>query len=98
MKNLQRKKEGGYRWKMNLQLLTDRYEHIIANVTQAEVDVETLFVRGSNSKYIEEPGQTAIAKYFPNGSLKTVDGAGHWIHAEKPKELLEMVKNFFDRV
>jgi len=95
MKNLQRKKEGGYRWKMNLELLHKEYEHIIANVSKATVETNTLFVRGEKSKYIVEEGEAAIAEYYTNAEVKTVKGAGHWIHAEQPDILLEMVKTFF---
>jgi pimeloyl-ACP methyl ester carboxylesterase len=31
---------------------------------------------------------------FPNAELVTIPGAGHWVHAEKPKELLEVLKGF----
>ena len=97
MKNLQRKKEGGYRWKMNLELLYKEYEHIIANVTKTTVETDALFVKGEKSRYIIEKGEAAIAEYYTNAEVKTVYGAGHWIHAEEPDELLKLVKNFFDK-
>jgi len=97
MKNLQRNKNtGGFRWKMNLNLLYSAYENIIADVNQPEpIEVETLFVRGQRSKYIGETGEVAIINRYTNGKLVTIADTGHWIHAEKPMELLELVLDFF---
>ena len=35
-----------------------------------------------------------IEKYFPNYQLETIQGAGHWIHAEKPDEFIHEVVQF----
>jgi pimeloyl-ACP methyl ester carboxylesterase len=35
-----------------------------------------------------------LRKSFPKGELEMIPGAGHFVHAERPKEFLEMVKNF----
>lgn len=94
MKNLQRKKEGGFRWKMNLELLYNEYPNIIDAIQHdGQVDVESLFIYGSKSKYIVPAEIDSIKAIFPNSSFKEVD-AGHWIHAEKPEELLRLVQGF----
>jgi len=94
MKNLQRRKEGGFRWKMNLDLLHRDYPNIIAAIdTHGEVDVETLFIYGTKSKYIQESEVEGIAEIFTNSKYVPIE-AGHWIHAEKPTELLEEVNTF----
>ena len=38
-----------------------------------------------------------IKELFPNAELKTVDEAGHWIHAERPIEFMDIVKKFLDQ-
>ena len=53
----------------------------------------TLFVRGGSSNYIAED-EPSITRQFPNAGLVTVEGAGHWVHAEKPEELYQIVRNF----
>ena len=31
---------------------------------------------------------------FPAATFVTVPGAGHWVHADKPNELLEILQEF----
>jgi len=97
MKNLQRNtEEGGFRWKMNLELLHREYQSILSSLESDEVkDTEVLFVKGLKSEYLLEEDEPKIKEQFAKAKFKEID-AGHWIHAEKPKELLEMVVNFFD--
>jgi len=94
MKNLSRNKEGGFRWKMNLQLLTEKYNSIIQPVDLETSSVKTLFVNGSKSNYIQDADQEGILKVFPNAVFFTIEDSGHWVHAEKGDELLEQVLNF----
>jgi pimeloyl-ACP methyl ester carboxylesterase len=94
MKNLQRKKEGGFRWKMNLTLLHKEYFNILSAIeTEDPIEVETLFIFGSKSHYIIPSDIDEIKLIFPNSSFSDVD-AGHWIHAEKPDELLSLINGF----
>ena len=94
MKNLQRKKEGGFRWKMNLKLLNKEYDNIIAAIdTTDTIDVESLFIYGSKSKYILPEEIDDIQAIFTNSRFVEMD-TGHWVHAEKPDELVDAVMNF----
>lgn len=98
LKNLQRMKEGGYQWKMNVKTLYKNYPVILDNaILNHHICNETLFVRGSLSNYIREEDEPVIFSIFPNSIIKTIDGAGHWVHAEKPSELLDLVKNFLNQ-
>jgi len=49
----------------------------------------TLFIRGGNSNYIKDTDMELIKKHFPQATLETVVNAGHWLHAENPKEFFE---------
>jgi len=96
MKNLKRKKAGGFEWKMNLPLLYKEYPNIIASaVGTYKVDVDALFVGGTASKYIDETGRAAIEEKYENAKVVMIDGAGHWIHAERPDELYQLVTDYF---
>lgn len=97
MKNLQRNKEGGYQWKMNLDLLQQQYGNILATVAHKESTTKSLFVRGELSNYITDANMETILREYVNGEIVTVSGAGHWVHAQKPKELLQLVSNFFEQ-
>ncbi len=35
-----------------------------------------------------------LRKMFPKAELEMIPGAGHFVHADKPKEFLEIVKKF----
>lgn len=45
----------------------------------------TLFVRGTQSKYIPDESLPIIGKFFPRFQLADID-AGHWVISEKPEE------------
>jgi esterase len=97
LKNLSRKpatEGGGFEWKMNLQAIFDNYPNILKNVAGDAFPKETLFIRGGNSRYIIDADIEAIHTLFPKALVETIDGAGHWVHANKPKELYDSLMLF----
>jgi len=94
MKNLTRHPEGGYRWKANFKVLHQRYDTIMGSDGMEVFNKQTLFVKGGQSDYILSEDETEIMRLFPFAKIMEVDGAGHWVHAEKPKELLTIVMAF----
>ena len=97
LKNLTRKKEGNYTWKMNLPVLHKEYAEILADVDVNDpFEGETLFIRGAQSNYIEEKEFSKFKNIFPNAQLETIEKAGHWVHADQPDELLQKVTNFLE--
>jgi pimeloyl-ACP methyl ester carboxylesterase len=97
MKNLAREKTGGYRWKMNLPVLYKAYLEILSNIESDDPFEETtLFIRGENSDYIQDDDVLDIQDLFPMMHLETVENAGHWIHAENPKDFLEKLNSFLN--
>lgn len=94
LKNLTRKKEGGFAWKMNLALLFKEYRHILAPVTfDHPVSVPVCFIRGEKSDYILDADMPAIRKVLPSASFTTIPAAGHWVHADQPDELFRVIMN-----
>ncbi|MBL4710829.1 MAG: alpha/beta fold hydrolase [Flavobacteriales bacterium] len=95
LKNLYWKGKDQLAWRFNLEVLSDRIipisEH---NVAQGLFEKETLFIKGANSNYILAEYENEIAMKFPNYELEIIDGAGHWVHAEKMKEFSEVVWAF----
>ena len=97
MKNLNRKKTGGFEWKMNLQLLDKSYKNILASVNIPEpLENDVLFVKGEKSDYIEEEDKLKIIEKFPNAQFTTIPNAGHWVHADNPDELFNKVIQFIE--
>ncbi len=94
LKNLKREKEG-YRWKMNVPVLIENYEEILAEIeSDTTFDNPTLFLRGGLSDYIKKEDLSVFQTLFPDSELQTIEQAGHWVHAEAPVEFLERVSNF----
>ncbi|GAA6015187.1 hypothetical protein JCM10207_003635 [Rhodosporidiobolus poonsookiae] len=56
-------------------------------------DKPALFLKGSKSKYINSRNIPTIKQFFPNSQLETLE-TGHWVHAEKPKEFVELLDRF----
>lgn len=96
MKNLDR--IGGsnnFKWKMNLHTLWGNYDKISEPLPFDKVfEGKTLFIKGAYSPYIETKDEPVIKKQFPNVIIKTVPNAGHWVHAESPKEFMKYLKAF----
>ena len=55
---------------------------------------KTLFVGSPISDYIPKNSHNEIRKYFPQAEFVYIDGAGHWVHADKPKEFIKIVVQF----
>ncbi|KAI9144913.1 Alpha/Beta hydrolase protein [Paraphysoderma sedebokerense] len=54
----------------------------------------TLFLGGSKSDYIRPSMKNDILKLFPNATMEWIDGAGHWVHSERPGEFVKAVTEF----
>jgi pimeloyl-ACP methyl ester carboxylesterase len=95
MKNLSRKKEGGFEWKMNLPVIYQHYADILANVSgDHPFEHPTLFIRGELSGHVKDSDLPDIQRLFPAVVLETIPQAGHWVHADQPAALLERVRAF----
>ncbi len=97
LKNLVAQPGGGYRWAINLPVLTARYAEVTRAVeSDRTYDGPVLFVRGERSTYIRDADVPGIEKLFPAAQVVTIPGAGHWVHAEAPQALAGAVVAFMD--
>jgi esterase len=85
-------------WRFNLPVISEKLQ-IVSEATNhpAPCETETLFVRGSRSNYINIADETEIKTIFPNSEIITVQDAGHWIHADQPKAMFDLVMEFANR-
>lgn len=98
LKNLSRTKEGGFEWKMNLPVIYRDYARILEPPTENEpFEGPTLFIRGAESRYVKDEDVLRIQELFPRSTLSTVPGAGHWLHADQPEILKNMVIDFLQK-
>lgn len=94
LRNLQ-KTEHGFGWKMALDLIIASYPDITGfpKLTTG-FNGATLFIKGSESNYIEPKHRAEVARLFPVATAKIIQGAGHWLHAEKTVIFNKLVKDF----
>lgn len=96
LKNLTRNGEH-FAWKHNLPVIEKNIEEVGKGLSQdCLFEKETLFIAGGQSGYIQSVDHADIKSHFPNSEIVTIDGAGHWVHAEKPKELIKVIERFLD--
>lgn len=89
-------------WRFNLKVIIEQIENVGQNVEHIGdalprdivCEVNSLFIRGELSNYVLDEDFDQIMELFPNGKVETIIGAGHWLHAEKPKEFFEAVLRF----
>ncbi|WP_296281947.1 alpha/beta fold hydrolase [uncultured Acinetobacter sp.] len=85
------------KWLFNVQVLFKDYPTILGWTDQSVNAVPTLFIRGGNSPYLSKPEHfEAIDKQFSNHQIQVVENAGHWLHAEKPTEVNELILAFIE--
>ncbi|MCP4521877.1 MAG: alpha/beta fold hydrolase [Cytophagales bacterium] len=85
-----------YAWKVNLSVIDQEIENIgEALPIKAVCNVPVLFLSGGASDYVKEEDHSHILKHFPNASFKVLEGAGHWLHAEKPQETISIIEDYF---
>lgn len=53
-----------------------------------------LLVQGAESDYVLPEHRTQIDAMFPQASLQTIVGAGHWVHVDRPAELSDAVSRW----
>ena len=95
LKNLSHDGAGSYAWQMNLEGIYAGYEAISGAVESETVfEGPVLFIRGANSDYVADEDLEAIQKNFPQARLETIEGAGHWIHADRPEAFADAVLDF----
>ncbi|MBT3253007.1 MAG: alpha/beta fold hydrolase [Candidatus Marinimicrobia bacterium] len=95
LKNILRRLDGSLAWKFNRDALLDHYNDLTMNLELEQSFIgSVLFLRGENSDYLEPSLPTEILQYFPLAQIQTVEGAGHWLHADKPDVLSTLVLDF----
>ncbi|WP_286232860.1 alpha/beta fold hydrolase [Thalassotalea sediminis] len=85
-------------FKCNLAFLTHRYAQIMAAYQGNEqFSGQTLFIKGGESQYITSDHRETINRLFPNAKAKIIQGAGHWLHAEKTTAFNKIVGDFLEK-
>ncbi len=98
LRNLALNEKDEFAFKCSLENISLCYPQIMkANESSTNYEVfsgPTLFIKGGNSDYILPEHRNAIAKLLPNSKAKIIQGAGHWLHAEKTIAFNKIVTDF----
>jgi pimeloyl-ACP methyl ester carboxylesterase len=83
------------RWKLNLDVLESEMEKIISfPQLSGKFEKVSLFLSGALSNYLQITHRPTIKKLFPKAKFAKIPNAGHWLHAEKPREFEAAVRTF----
>jgi esterase len=103
LKNLRRNREGEFSWRINLKAISDNLDAIFEGMDRDALVARggltgfpALFISGGDSAYIGAGDHQLIRAIFPTAEIVTVQGAGHWVHAEQPALLVKTIRYFLD--
>ncbi len=100
MKNLKKREDGQYQWKINLPVLMDSLSSISDGIIIDDYkgpgtrSFPVLFVRGADSDYVLDEDVDLIKRIFPLSNTATLKNAGHWLHAEQADMFTKTIKTF----
>lgn len=86
-------------WRFDLQSLERAADEIGKAVPDGPaITVPTLFLKGGASDYILESDDADIRKRFGDVRIRSIAGAGHWLHADAPEEFFREVIRFLEEL
>ena len=101
LKNLTRDKRKNFVWKLNLEVLVRDLPKIMQGLSEADVsnkemldEMPVLFIKGEKSGYISSEDHSLINNIFAKSNIVSISGAGHWVHAEQPEEVMKHILDF----
>lgn len=85
------------RWLLNLDTLAREMPKILSFPEMSDsYDGRTLFLSGAESDYVGRAHRDRIKALFPAAQFAKIPGAGHWLHAEKPREFEAAVRTWLE--
>ena len=97
LKNIGRDENNNFVFKANVNVLHQNLLLLMDKITIDEkISVNTTFIKGDKSDYINEVDTDLIKDKFPNSEIISIINSGHWVHAENPNyfysKLIEILK------
>lgn len=88
--------DDGFIWQPNLALLDDAIDVIMSfpDMTDSHYDNPVLWIDGVRSDYVTDEDEPLMRELFPHVHRLRVPDAGHWVHAEKPDEVITALRTF----
>jgi pimeloyl-ACP methyl ester carboxylesterase len=101
LKNLQRTGENAFAWKLNAEALMKNLDKITSGVQrnpafQQITGFPVIFLKGGESDHLPVEDYKDILKVFPVAEIIEIAGAGHWIHADNPEEVVKNIRRLLE--
>ncbi|GHC19926.1 acyl-CoA esterase [Kushneria pakistanensis] len=95
--NLIRDDQGILGWRVGLDFIEEGYSNIVAPPGgETAYEGPTLVLKGEHSDYITDDALPLISDIMPQAQVHTIEGAGHWLHAEQPEAFIRAVDDFLE--
>ncbi|MBP9950649.1 MAG: alpha/beta fold hydrolase [Cypionkella sp.] len=84
-------------WRLNFEALAAEMPKIVGwpEIT-GQFSGPALFLTGAQSDYVLPEHRASIMALFPKARFAKLPGAGHWLHADRPREFEETVRVFLN--
>lgn len=81
----------------------ERFTSLIADVKAhwsgvADISCPALVVRGAESDVFDDEGAESLAAALPDGRWVKIEGAGHTVQGDNPRDLVTAMKEFFREI
>ncbi len=91
------------KWRINLNVLNQQMPTLFDFPASDQLDMSvysglTIFIRGETSDYVTKRHEATIKRLFPDHHIETISQAGHWLHAEQPKQFIQVVTQFLSQI
>lgn len=98
LKNLKRISGNKFEWKLNAKVLLENLDKIMKPMDRDLIyshrvsGFPVIFLRGIESDYLPPEDYADISGIFPAAEFIDIPGAGHWLHADNPDEVIKSIK------
>ncbi len=86
--------DGTYAWSLDLSTIKKGMKDLRGfplDIISSASQIDTLCIFGGDSPYVNEKYKDNFRTLFTNLKFFKIENAGHWLHAEKPKEFIEII-------
>ena len=89
--------ESGPRWQINLDAIPSSMPGLMKfpfEPGSCQFTGPVTLIGGTQSDFVLPEHHDAVCSFFPAADIQMIDGAGHWVHAQKPAEFGQHVTDF----
>ena len=86
-----------WRWRVNWHAIQRHLDQLVGFPQLAidwKIDHPSLFIRGALSDYVGDAEIDVINQHFSVCRIESLEQAGHWLHADQPREFSRHVLDF----